>query len=91
VLGPVLLGSAWLVLTYENDPSWEPVAKLVRAAVEIWALVILARVLRSATGWPVMACVALLIAAELATLLLISGLLPPSPEVVTPPPAPPPT
>jgi hypothetical protein len=78
ILAPALLFTAWFYSTYYQDPTWKFPAGLLRSAVEIWALVILARILRAATGWSMFACVMLAIANELLSALLMAS-------VVTPP------
>jgi hypothetical protein len=87
VLAPALLGSAWLLLTYARDPNWQGPALVVRVAIEVWVFAIAARVLRSATGWPVIACLMLVIAAELAVWLMVSSLFPAPPAATDLPPA----
>jgi hypothetical protein len=76
ILAPAMVFTAWFIVTYQKDPTWQLPAALLRSIVEIWALVILARILRSATQWPVFTCVVLAIANELLTLLLVSSLFP---------------
>jgi hypothetical protein len=76
VLAPVLIASGWLFLKYQADTTWQLPVAMLRLAVEVWALIVLSRILRSATGWPMFGCVALSIAQELMTLLLVSSLVP---------------
>jgi hypothetical protein len=76
ILAPALMFSGWFFVTYQKDPTWQLPAALLRTAVEIWALVILARILRSATQWPIFTCVVLAIANELLALLLVAKLFP---------------
>jgi hypothetical protein len=76
VLAPALLGSAWFFLTFNEDPAWRVPAVLLRLVVEIWVLVIVTRILRSATEWPLFACVALAIAGELLVWLAVESLFP---------------
>ena len=72
ILAPALLFTAWFYFTFYQDPTWKFPAGLLRSAVEIWALMILARILRAATQWPMFACVLLAIANELLTALLMA-------------------
>jgi hypothetical protein len=76
VLAPALLATGWFFLTYGGDPAWQMPAIMLRLAVEVWVLVITARIIRSATGWPLAACVGLAIAAELLAWLAISAVYP---------------
>ncbi len=76
VLAPALVFSYWFLATYSADPTWQYPAAMLRMVVEVWALVILARILRSATEWPMFACVMLAIAGELLTVLLALSLFP---------------
>jgi len=81
ILAPALVFTGWFFLTYQQDAAMRVPATLLRTAVEIWALVILARILRSATGWHMFLCVSLSIANELLTYLLIDSIFP---QPVTP-------
>jgi hypothetical protein len=81
VLAPALLFSAWFYATYFQDPTWKTPSGLLRSAVEIWVLVILARILSAATQWPLFACVLLAIANELLSALLMISIV--SPAAVT--------
>jgi hypothetical protein len=76
VLAPLLIASGWLFLKYQADTTWQLPVAMVRLAVEVWALIVLSRILRSATGWPMFGCVALSIGQELITLLLVSAAVP---------------
>ncbi len=76
VLAPALVFSYWFLATYSADPTWRYPAAMLRMVVEVWALVVLARILRSATQWPMFACVMLAIAGELLTVLLALSLFP---------------
>jgi len=76
VLAPALVFSGWFLATYSQDPTWQFPAAMLRLVVEVWALVVLARILRSATEWPMFACVMLAVANELLALLLVASLFP---------------
>lgn len=86
VLMPALLATGWFFLAHGNEPAWQMPAILLRLAVEVWVLLIAARIVRSATGWPMFACVGLAIAAELLTVLLLSVIIP-APAATVPAPA----
>jgi hypothetical protein len=76
VLAPALVFSGWFLATYSQDQTWQLPAAMLRLVVEVWALVIMARILRSATEWPLFACVMLSITNELLAFLLVTGLFP---------------
>ncbi len=76
VLSPLQFASGWLFLKYGSDPAWQLPVQLLALAIGVWALVVLARILRSATGWPMFSCVALSIGQGLITLLLVLALVP---------------
>ncbi len=78
ILAPALLFTAWFYFSYYQDPTWKFPAGLLRSAVEVWALVILARILRAATHWPMFACVMLAIANELLSALLMASVVSPA-------------
>jgi hypothetical protein len=76
VLAPALVFSGWFLATYNQDPTWQFPAAMLRLVVEVWALVVLARILRAATEWPMFACVMLAVANELLALLVVASLFP---------------
>lgn len=76
VLAPLLIASGWLFLKYQADTTWQLPVAMLRLAIEVWALIVLSRILRSATGWPMFGCVAMSIAQELITLMLVSAAVP---------------
>ncbi len=76
VLMPVLLAATWLALRYGADKSWELLVAVLRLGVVVWVLAAAARILRSATEWPFVACVALVITMELLMLSVIALLFP---------------
>jgi hypothetical protein len=76
VMAPALVFSGWFLATYSQDPTLQLPAAMLRLVVEVWALVVMARILRSATDWAMFACVLLAIANELLALLLVTGLFP---------------
>lgn len=78
ILAPALLFTAWFYFSYYQDPTWRLPAGILRSAVEVWALVILARILRAATQWPMFSCVLLAIASELLTALLMASVVSPA-------------
>jgi hypothetical protein len=78
ILAPALLFTAWFYFSFYQDPTWKLPAGLLRSAVEIWALVILARILRAATQWPMFICVMLAIANELLSALLMASVVSPA-------------
>jgi hypothetical protein len=76
VLAPAMLFVAWLSVRYAQDATWQlPVAVLLFGVV-MWALVVAARILRSATGWPMAACVAATITIDLFARLIVLSLFP---------------
>ena len=84
ILAPALVFTGWFVITYAQDPVMSVPATLLRTLVEIWVLVVLSRILRSATGWHMFLCVCLAIGNELVAYLLIVGLFPqPAPAAAT--------
>lgn len=88
VMMPAILITGWLFLTAGQDPTWQAPVVLLRLVVEVWALAVAARILRSATGWPLVACVALAIAGELLTYLALAPFVPALDPAATAPAAP---
>jgi hypothetical protein len=76
VMAPLLIFSGWFMVTYQADPTWQTPAVGLRLIVEIWALAVLARILRSASEWPMFACVMLAITTELLAYMIITTVFP---------------
>jgi len=79
ILSPVLVFAGWFFSTYQRDPTWQAPASFVALVVAIWVLVILARILRSATDWPMFACVLVTFASQFVALQVIASVLPAAP------------
>lgn len=76
VMLPVLVGSGWLYLVFAQDAVWKLPVMMLNIAVEVWGLAVVARILSSATNWPLFACVVLAIAGDLLSFLAIVSLFP---------------
>jgi hypothetical protein len=76
VMAPALIFSGWFIVTYQTDPTWQVPALGLRLIVGTWALVVLARILRSATEWPMFACVMLAMTTELLAYMILAILFP---------------
>lgn len=61
VLAPALVAATWLFLRYMKDATWQLPVALLLLALSFWTLAVTGRILRSATGWPQITCVALVI------------------------------
>jgi len=68
--------AVWLYSGVGNNPLLQAVAIVLSIALNIWALAISARILQSATGWGLFACVVLAIAGELLTLVMLLSVFP---------------
>jgi hypothetical protein len=79
VLAPLLVASYWMLLTWYQHPGMGGLVSMFSAAVLVWLVLIIARVLRSATGWPLFATVLLTLAIEAAKVLTGILLYPPPP------------
>lgn len=91
VLAPALFVGRWLLVGFAERPDVMALpAMMVMLAIAVWVLAVMARIVRSATEWPLMACIFVVLAIDAATMLLALGLYPPPPEAaVTPAPGPP--
>jgi hypothetical protein len=76
VVLPVLVLLEALMGRYVDMPSWQLPWVLMFVALAGWTLVVNARILQSATGWPVMVCIALVLLQDLAILGVVIGLFP---------------
>ena len=74
---PLLLGAGWLLISFGNDATWRLPVMVVNAGLSLWSMVVTVRILRSATGWPLFACVAFAISGELLSIIIITSIFPP--------------
>jgi hypothetical protein len=76
VLKPMLVTASWAARYLEKNSGGATTAELVAIALSMWTVVVLARVLRSATDWPVFACGVLVIAQGLVFYLIAIAIFP---------------
>jgi hypothetical protein len=76
VLAPVVVAATWLFARSRVDASLEMPALLVLVVLGVWTLIVTGRILRAATGWPMAACIATVIAQSLVSQLIALSLLP---------------
>ncbi|HUG72122.1 MAG TPA: hypothetical protein VMK82_01745 [Steroidobacteraceae bacterium] len=84
VLAPALFASRWMLLTYYEQPGIGGMARLFYVVVSVWMLAVLVRILRSATGWPLFACVLLALTIEVLVLVAALTLFPLEQDLTTP-------
>jgi len=65
-----------LIGRFVEVPPWQLPLMLMFFALAGWTLVVNARILQAATGWPVMVCVALVLLLQLAILGVVIALFP---------------
>lgn len=76
VVLPIAIGVGWLYLLFSTDPVWKTPVFMLRIALEIWGLIVMTRILNSATGWSLFACVVLTITRDVLSVLTIVSLFP---------------
>jgi hypothetical protein len=76
VVVPVAVAVAWLILMFSTDPVWKMPVFMLKIALEIWALAVMARILSSATGWSLFMCLVLTVMADLVSMFAIVGVFP---------------
>jgi hypothetical protein len=76
VMLPVIVAASWLLSAFQSDPFWSVPVLALTVAVDVWGLVIVARILRSATDWSLAACIGLAILSDLLTFSVMSLLFP---------------
>lgn len=76
ILAPAVIGSTWLFLQYMTDSTWQLPVSLLLLSLSIWTLVVVTRILRSATGWPVFPCVAIVVLQEVVSRLIALSIYP---------------
>jgi hypothetical protein len=84
VLAPVLFVIRWALLAYQEQPGISALAQLLFVVVVMWSLAVIVRILRSATGWPVFACVLLALSIAMFTGLAALTLYGPEPDAAAP-------
>jgi hypothetical protein len=85
VLAPALFASRWMLATYYEQPgAMGGMARLFYVVVSVWMLAVLVRILRSATGWPLFACVLLALTIEVLTVVAALTLYPLEEDLTTP-------
>jgi hypothetical protein len=78
VLSPASVTVTWLFVQFMKDPVWQLPVSLLLLVLAIWTLAVNGRILRSATGWPQFACVALVVLQALVSRVIEMGLFPES-------------
>jgi hypothetical protein len=76
VLLPFSAVAGWLTLHGETHVEWKLPAMVVAFVFQVWGLAVLARILRSATSWPLVGCIAAALLMDLVTLAVIAGFFP---------------
>ena len=84
IVAPLWIASGWLAGHFRNNTSLVVPVTLLLLAVFVWTLTVNVRILRSALGWPVGACIGLVCLQMVAEYLLNVGILPaPAPAAST--------
>ena len=76
VVAPAFVAATWLFLQYMKDETWQLPVALLLLALSLWTLAVNGRILRSATGWPQMICVALVVVEAVISRVIALGLFP---------------
>lgn len=76
LLLPLAAATGWMQIQAESHADWKLASQVVVLAVQVWGLAVLARILRSATGWPLVGCIAAALLMDLVTLAVISSFFP---------------
>jgi cytochrome bd-type quinol oxidase subunit 2 len=83
LLAPLFAVALWVFLRAKDDQGMQLPGAVLILALGLWALVVTARILKSATGWPTFACIALVLAQALVTRGLVLLLYPDMAPAVT--------
>jgi hypothetical protein len=76
VILPIAVGIGWLYLMFSTDPVWKVPVMILRVMLEVYGLAVMARILNSATGWSVFACVVLTLTRDVLSVLVIVSFFP---------------
>lgn len=79
VIAPLTYAARWLLITYQKDPVLQTPALFFTAVLAVWVLVVSGRILRSATGWSLFACIFLVIAIQVFIVLVAFTIYTPPP------------
>jgi hypothetical protein len=77
VLAPAVVVATWLFTRSRVEPTLEIPALFVLVVLGVWTLAVTGRILRAATDWPMISCIATVIAQSLVSQLVALSLLPP--------------
>lgn len=78
VMTPALVLGRWLLVTYYETPGTMGVlSRLVYFAIAGWLFIVTVRILRSATGWPLLATIFLAFAIEMVMAMVLLMVFPP--------------
>lgn len=83
VLAPLQILSHWMLVTFIRRPGLAELAIMLSLALQVWLLVIAARILRSATGWSMLYSVLLALSIQMFIGLIYMSLYPPAPVAAT--------
>ncbi len=76
VLAPLSVVAGWLIGRYGKDPTWQLPLDFGCLALAVWLVAANSHVLKAALEWPLLYCVGLVLAQELAELLVVIALVP---------------
>ncbi|MEO8546348.1 MAG: hypothetical protein ABI434_22365 [Burkholderiaceae bacterium] len=76
VLQPVIMPAYWAMRYFPKESNWLFLGEAAYVGLSVWSTVVVARILRSATDWPMFFCVVLVIAQGLATYLMQFAIFP---------------
>lgn len=76
IFQPMVLPASWLAASAPEGSAWDVPAGLLFTALSVWALIAMARILRSATDWPLFGCALLVIVQAAATVLVSVAVFP---------------
>lgn len=76
VLQPVATLAIWATRYFPKESSWLLLGQAAYFGLSVWSIIVMARILRAATEWPMMFCVPLVIAQILAVHLIDFALFP---------------
>ena len=89
VILPLYTLAQYLVLGYDKPEDIPAYVMLFGLVIEVWLIAINARILRSATGWPIAGCVAVMLLRTAVWILVVRLLFPEALGTIDPGQAPP--
>ncbi len=76
MLYPLIVPVYWASSYFDKASAWAGSAEMLLFGLTVWITVVTARIVRSATDWPMFSCIGLVVVQAIATSLAIYAMFP---------------